>query len=248
MHYKQLFWLHVKKSGGSTTRVLLQPYYVEVDRMKNPKTFIQAAPEEYNDILNNYRVVLGNYQFKRCLFAKKYLYPNQWDYIYSFAFSREPVDRCISMFYYLYWKDRGHIRNLIRSLNVSINYRKLIWNTSYAFDLFLNHVSEARLSDSIYQPIGSHFATHTAPMWDDITDFDGNVLLKAVFRLENLNEGLNKAFEECGIDKRLDPSKKELNKNRGRKRYIPTPAQIKKIEEIYYRDFELYERQSIEFS
>lgn len=224
-----------------TTRALLQPYYVEVDRIKSPKTFIQATPEEYNDILNNYRVLLGDYQFKRCLFAQKYLYPNQWNDIYSFAFSREPVDRCVSMFYYLYWKDRGHFRNLMRSLKISINNRKLILNTSYAFDLFLNHAHKAHLSDSIYQPLGKHFMTHTAPMWDDITDFDGNILLKAVFRLENLTGGINKAFEECGINKRLDLSKKELNKNRGRKIYTPTQAQIKKIEEIYSRDFEIYE-------
>lgn len=91
MHYKQFFWLHVRKSAGFTTRALLQPYYVEVDRAKKPKTFIQATPDEYNDILNNYRIVLGDYQFRRCLFAKKYLYPDQWDDIFSFAFSREPV-------------------------------------------------------------------------------------------------------------------------------------------------------------
>ena len=177
-------------------------------------------------------MVLGNYQFKRCLFAKKYLYPNQWDDIFSIAFSREPVDRCVSMFYYLFWKDRGYIGNLKRLLKKFRNNRKLIFNTSYAFDVFLDYAHEARLSDSIYHPFGQHFTTHTAPMWDDITDFDGNVLLKAVFRLENLNEGINRAFENCGIEKRLDQSKKVLHKNKRRKKYSPTQAQIKKIEEI----------------
>jgi hypothetical protein len=241
MHYKQLFWLHIKKSAGITARALLKPYYVEVERVKKPKTFIQATPEEYNDILNNFRVVLGKYQFKRCLFAKKYLYPNHWDNIYSFAFSREPVDRCISMFYYLFWKDAGYIRNILRSLIRSVNARKLLFNTSYAFDVFLDYAHEARRSNSIYQPLGIHFTTHTAPMWDDITDLDGNILLKEVFRLEKLIDGINKAFYECGIDKRLDKSDKKLNKNRGRKKYTPTQYQIKKIKQIYYNDFEIYE-------
>ena len=241
MSYKQLFWLHIKKSAGKTIRDLLQPYYVQVDRMKKPKTFIQATPEEYNDILNNYRVVLGDYQFKRCLFAKKFLYPDSWEDIYSFAFSREPVDRCVSMFYYLYQKDSGSVRNLMRALSRSINYRKLVLNTSYAFDAFLDQVYEARISDSIYHPLGIHFTTHTAPMWDDITDLHGNILLKEVFRLENLTEGINKVFKECGINKKLDQSSKELNKNRGRKGYIPTRNQIKKIKEIYDKDFEIYE-------
>jgi hypothetical protein len=241
MSYEQLFWLHVKKSAGITTRALLQPYYVEVDRNKRPKTFIQARPDEYNDILNNYRVVLGDYQFKRCLFAKLYLYPDSWDDIYSFAFSREPVDRCISMFYYLYW-GRGYVENLKRIIKRARNHRKLIVNTSYAFDAFLDYAYAARVSDSIYRPFGIHFTTHTAPMWEDITDPDGNILLKSVFRLESLAEGINKAFEMCGIDKRLSSSANMLNRNKGRKGLTPTRAQIKKIKEIYRRDFEIYEK------
>lgn len=240
MHHKQLFWLHIKKSAGITTRALLQPYYVLVDRAKKPKTFIQATPEEYNDILNNFRVVLGDYQFKRCLFAKQFLYPNHWDDIYSFAFSREPVDRCISMFYYLFFKDNRTIRKLIRIIKVAVNEQRL-FNTSYAFDAFLDCTHKARLSDSIYHPLGNQFTTHTAPMWDDITDLDGNTLLKEVFRLEVLTEGINKAFNECGINKQLDQLGKNLNKNSRRKKYSPTREQIRKIEKIYSNDFEIYE-------
>lgn len=240
MKYDKLFWLHIKKSAGITTRALLQPYYLEVDRVKKPKNFIQATPEEYNDILNNYRVVLGDYQFKRCLFAKKYLYPNNWNNIYSFAFSREPVDRCISMFYYLFWKEDKSIKKLLRLLKAAINDRKL-YTTSYAFDIFLDYTHKARLSDSIYYPLGSHFTTHTAPMWDDISDLEGNILLTEVFRLEALTEGINKAFSTCGIDKKLDLSSKSLNKNKWREHYTPTREQIRKIKQIYSKDFEVYE-------
>lgn len=146
------------------------------------------------------------------------------------------------MFYYLYWKDLGYVKNLARAFKRLINGNKFIFNTSYAFDAFLDYAKEARLSDSIYHPLGIHFATHTAPMWDDITDLDGKVLLKAVFRLENLTEGINTTFEKCGIDKRLSVSKKELNKNRWRGQYVPTRMQIKKIEDIYFNDFEIYEK------
>ena len=193
MHHVPFFWLHIKKSAGSSIRKLLQPYYKEVDRDKKPPNFIQSHPAEYNDILNNYRVVLGEYQFRRCLFAKNYLYKDQWDDIFSFAFSRNPTDRCLSMFYYLYRKDAGFIRNLMRSLKGSVNTRKLHFSTAFAFDAFLHNVQKARVSDSIYRPFGSHFTTHTAPVWEDITDLDGNILLKTVFRLENLVEHLRKA-------------------------------------------------------
>lgn len=237
-----MFWLHVKKSAGISTRRLLQPYYTEIDRTKKPKTFVQAPPEEYNDILNNFRVVLGEYQFKRCLFAKKYLYPENWDDIFSFAFSREPTDRCISMFYYLFWKDLGPIKNAARSAKKTLKARKIVsYRTSYAFDEFLDYVQQARLSDSIYKPLGNHFTTHTAPMWDDITDTNGKVLLKQVYRLESLIEGINLAFEQCEFSKRLDTNDTKLNKNRKRKIYTPNKHQGKKIEEIYGNDFEVYE-------
>lgn len=68
---KNLFWLHIKKSGGSAIRNALQPYYTLVDRIEKPANFIQSQPSQYNDILNNYRVVLGEYTHKRTLFAKK---------------------------------------------------------------------------------------------------------------------------------------------------------------------------------
>ena len=92
------FWLHIKKAGGTSIRSMLQPHYREVDRTQRPPCFIQSSPVEYNDILNNYRVVLGDYQFRRALFAKTYLYPDHWDRILSFAFVREPTSRAVSMF------------------------------------------------------------------------------------------------------------------------------------------------------
>ena len=242
MSHRHFFWLHVKKSAGQTTRSLLQPYYIKVDRSKKPKNFIQASTIEYNDILNSYRVVLGNYQFRRCLFAKEYLYPEQWDDMFSFAFSREPIDRCVSMFYYLFWKDSGVIKILKRSVKISLQVNKLIYNKSYAFDAFLDLAQEARVSNSIYRPVDNHFTTHTAPMWEDITDFEGNILLKRVFRLENLTDGINQVFEECGIEKRLEKSEKKINKNKRRGLYNPTNNQIKKINEIYHHDFEIYEK------
>lgn len=244
MSYDGFFWLHIKKSAGITARRLLQPYYVTVDRLKKPKNFIQARPEEYNDILNNYRVVLGEYQFRRTLFAKKYLYPESWDRLYSFAFSREPTDRCVSMFYYLYWRNRGFLSNLIVRSERSIQERKLLVSTSYAFDAFLDRVYEARISDSIYSPIDNHFTTHTAPMWEDVTDLEGQLLLSRVFRLENLVDGINSVFERVGVDKRLENNAVRLNENRARRAFCPTKKQMSKIKSIYSHDFDIYEKLS----
>ena len=170
--YSEFFWLHIKKSAGISTRKLLQPYYVEVDRTRQPKCFLQASHDEYNDILNNFRVTLGEYQFKRCLFAKKYLYPDSWEKIFSFAFSREPIDRCCSMYHYLYWHDGNLKHRLQHTIKRTLSTKKIQYNTMYAFDTFLDFCQQARTSPSIYTPIDNHFTTHTAPMFDDITDLE----------------------------------------------------------------------------
>jgi len=238
---RPFFWLHVKKSAGITIRKLLKPYYVEVDRVDQPQCFIQASPEEYNDILNNYRVVLGKYQLKRSLFAKKYLYHDQWEAMYSFAFSREPVDRCISMFYYTFWQKGNFLENIQRLLSRSIRSKKFLLNKYYAFDAFLDCVLTAQQNKSTFKPLGLHFMTHTAPMWDDITDFSGQGLLDQVFRLEELIPGINQVFEVCGIDKKISDTGIHLNRNKTKKIFTPKKDQINKILRIYPHDFDIYE-------
>ena len=243
MQFEKFFWLHIKKSAGLATAELLRPHYLKLaasTRVRRPRNFIQSAPDEYNDILNNYRVVLGDYQFRRCLFAKKFLYKHQWDKYYSFAFSREPVDRCISMFFYLFWDDPGLIKYK-QFVRLYIQLRKVIVSRSYAFDVFLDTVAAAQESESMYSPIDAQFTTHTAPMWADITDLDGNVLLKQVYRLEDLIDGINHVFEICGIDDRRDEVRNKFHFNKARKSFSPTRNQIRKIEELYSSDFEIYE-------
>lgn len=245
MKYESFFWLHIKKSAGMSTRQYLQPFYKQVDKKNKPKNFIQSTPEEYNDILNNYRVVLGEYQFKRALFAKKYLYPEKWNSIYSFAFSREPIERCISMFFYLYYKkNKKALEKLYRAAFNLKNHKKLGLSLEYNFDVFLDLVEKAHFEcESVYWPAGLRFSTHTAPMFGDITDMEGNVLLTQVFRIEHLKEGLNQVFENCGLNKELSIDKNIYrNKNINKGQYQPTPKQKKKIMELYKEDFELYER------
>lgn len=242
MSYDQFFWLHIKKAAGNSTRKLLSPYYKQVSRAQKPFTFIQAKPEEYNDVLNNYRIVLGDYQFKRTLFAKEFLYPNEWNNIFSFAFLREPIDRCISMFFYLHYQNQHKPTSRIKKLYLHLNGKPDIKSTEYQFDVFLNMVEQTHnQSHSIFHPIGLHFATHTAPMFPDVSDNNGNVLLTKTYRLENMTSGINEVFEQCGINKRISDTSIVLNKNNKRNHYTPSAEQKAKIVKIFEKDFELYE-------
>mgnify|MGYP001352442300 CR=1 FL=1 len=228
---KKLFWLHIKKSAGQSTRKALKPHYIEVDRSK-PQSFIQSKEYEYNDILNNYRTPLGDYQFKRSLFAKNFLFKEEWDSIFSFAFSREPIDRCLSMFYYLFWS------GLKSRFYSSLKSRKILLNDSYAFDYFLELIMKNQNINSY--PENMHFTTHTNPMWNDITDNNDNILLSKVFRLENFREGIDYALTM--IDKKSsNRDLTKVNSNQRRGSFNPSISQIKKIQKIYKKDFDLYE-------
>lgn len=237
MEYEGFIWMHIKKSAGTSTRQYLQPHYQIVDKIKKPKCFIQANKEEYNDILNNYRVVLGEYQFKRALFAKTFLYKDSWERKFSFAFSREPIERCISMFHYLCYRNT-HLLPIFAKNTPSDSQVE----ASYAFDTFLDYLLESNQSDSIYSPIDNHFTTHTNPMWDDVTDESGNILLTKIFRIENIKDGINQVYEACKIDTRIDDLDYRINtRNTDVNKYKPSPEQIKKIEEIFNHDFDIYE-------
>ena len=69
---KFFFWLHIKKIRWSVHTSIVRPHYVTVDRGRFPANFIQSEKREYNDILNNYRVVLGKYQFKEPCLQKNF--------------------------------------------------------------------------------------------------------------------------------------------------------------------------------
>jgi hypothetical protein len=145
------------------------------------------------------------------------------------------------MFHYLYWQDQSFYHRLRNTAKWFVRTSKFHYSTSYAFDVFLDYVQRARGSDSVYKPLGLRFSTHTAPMWDDITDYEGRILLKAVFRLENLVEGINRAFTESGIDRRIDNNIVTINKSSESNKHKPNKSQRRKIENIYHHDFDLYE-------
>lgn len=133
------FWLHVKKSAGTSIRRVLAPEYIDVERSRRPMNFIQAQPEQYNAILNNFRIPLGEYQFRRSLFAKTYLYPQVWDSIVRFAFVREPISRCISAFLYLR-NQVGRERSFIQEMDADA------LTIAQQFDLFLELIAQSQNS------------------------------------------------------------------------------------------------------
>jgi hypothetical protein len=244
MKEKAIFWLHIKKSAGQSTRSMLSPYYKQVDRSQKPACFIQSDRQDWNDILNNYRVPLGEFQFKRCLFARTHLWKEEYDSLFKFAFVRNPIDRCLSQFFYLWRIKSGKRRTsgpyrtrfLAKMLRPSEDPSPL----NDEFDRFLDAIESCRNSDSNHAPFDLHFQTHTADMWSDIADFEDNVLLDKVWRLEDIVEGINHVRGLFG-DGPLEKHAIERKNPSTRAPLVLTPKQRLQVEKLFAKDFELYE-------
>jgi hypothetical protein len=241
----RLFWIHIWKSAGSSARVLLEPHYLQVDRTVNSSCFTGRPRAEWNDILNNFRVPLGAYQHRRCLFARAFLYP-EWDDLLRLGFARHPVDRCVSMFHYLYLKPGwgGWAQSLRHSIQRD---RRLFLTTRGAFDAFLDLVGR-RLSlpadRRLIYPRSLEFTTHTGRMSDEICDERGGLMLNRLYRMECLEPAIRRTLDELGLAPVATPRDGSVRRNARSSKvrtYRPTPAQRAVIERLYAKDLELYE-------
>lgn len=228
---KQIFWLHIKKNAGSSVRNILRPVYTEDKRFHCPQCFIMAEKKYWNDILNNYKTPLGTYQFKRMLFAKNFLYsPQEFDRLFKFAISRNPIDRSKSMFFYLFK----------RQIN-----KKYFFTTSKAlpnlFSNFLNCIEESRISLSNANPHGIHFQTHTAEMHPDISDEYGKPLMNKIWRSDSLTKFISEIEEIAGF--KAERNIPHINKSQ-KNNFNLNNSHLNKLYDLYANDFDIYENAS----
>jgi hypothetical protein len=244
-----LFWLHILKSAGTSTRAALADLYVNTDRQSPPARITDLPPAAWNDALNNYRMTLGPYQFRRCLYASTELWPGTWDGMVRLAFARRPLDRTLSMFDYLFYPFDGRRRKdsyrraALHCPNVGWRTR-LPFTQAARFDLFLATLdwqAGLRGGPDPAAPINLHFSTHTAPMAPDVCDDAGRVLLSHLVRLEHFEAGIDLAYAAMGRPR--PDSTRGIRRHTSRRPapYAPSPAQVREVERLYAADYDLYE-------
>lgn len=237
----KLFWLHIKKSAGQSTRKLLNPFYTKTDRHCKPGCFLGKDKEEWNDILNNYRTPLGEYQFYRSEYAKNFLYQEEWGSMLRIAFARNPYDRVLSMYYHLLSPlGKKGLPSLNHAVWLLRNIYRIPVTETRTFSLFLDMLEEQeeRREDSIFEPFGLSFSTHTNPMANDILDPLGNNNMSHIFKLENLQKGIKFCYEYYG--RKFDKELVRENRNT-RSKITLKRSHRKRIEKLFLKDFDIYE-------
>ena len=218
MPQNNFFFLHIKKAGGQSFRNTFSPPYVITEKKNHPNTFIGLPKEEWNDVLNNYKIPLGEYDYKRMLFAKKFLFTTEeFDTLYKFVIVRNPYDRAVS-----FWK---YIFRMPRKLDNVPNPKRFYMQ--HSFEFFLKNVEWlwTRKWDR-------HMATHTAPIWGDITDENGKLLVDEIYKLEEIEENLAHLNQKLGTDiKTYIHRNKSVSKEKDYRKYYnkKTRALVEKI-------------------
>lgn len=215
---REFIWLHLTKCGGNSMKSALRPHYIQSERL-DPLPFIALPKEQWNDALNNFRIHLGPYDFKRMLFAKKYLYdPAEFEERFKFVVVRNPYDRIVSSWKYLMVGARARTpRGFLMKLSFERFLAEIprLWETKGLRDL----------------------ATHTAPVWGDISDEEGRSLVDFIGKLENIEEDFSVICDELGLDGKSFPHR---NVNRDepayRKQYSTRTRRM--VEDLYGDDIQ----------
>lgn len=202
-------------------RTALGDAYAQTDR-RNPQPFVALPKEQWNDAVNNYRMRLGDYDCRRMLFAKKFLYGRrEFNEMFKFVIVRNPYDRAVSTWLYLTGRSTGW--NILRMIS-----------KKRALKLFLEKLPEVwrRKADR-------HLATHTQPVVPDITDEQGSVLVDHIGKLEEIQTEFDHICKQTGLPTRRFPVVNSSGRTDGYRAYF-TPASRKLIQTYYGADLELF--------
>jgi len=214
-------WLHIKKAGGQSIRGALSDVYVETNRSR-PSPFIALPRAEWNDNLNNFRIPLGDYDYRRLLFAKRFLFPASFDGMFKFCVVRNPYARALSSFLYEIRNDRSRVamtRLFPRSM-----FRRYLFGLPRAWE----------------KTKPRHRALHAAPVMPDITDEQGTILTDYIAQLETIEDDLAYICKGIGIEPRAMPRKNTTGRSADPNQFYDSTNR-RLVEKLYAEDIDRLE-------
>lgn len=221
---KDCFYYHIKKCAGSSVKQLLGSSYQQVNQKDN-LPFVAYGEEYWNDVLNDYRLCLGRYDYKRVLFASKFLYSREkFDDMFKFTVVRNPYDRRVSL--WMYYNKYNKYSN---------SMSKILGGGTLAFESFVRIFFNKGFKNPKYR----HFSTHSCPASCDITDENGRVLLDYVARVEDLESMTAELSENLDLAVGSMPKVNNTRDNNDYRQFYNNRSRSL-VEEIYREDLKMF--------
>lgn len=214
-------WLHIKKAAGQSVRKALSDVYVETNRSR-PTPFVALPRAEWNDNLNNFRIPLGDYDYRRLLFAKRFLFPESFEGMFKFCIVRNPYARALSSFLYEIRNDRSHVA--ITRVFPRRMFRRYLRGLPRVWE----------------KTKPRHRALHAAPVMPDICDENGAILTDYIARLESIETDLHAICEGIGIEQRELPRTHATGRSADPQQFYDTTNR-RLVEQLYAEDIERLE-------
>ncbi|WP_415183088.1 sulfotransferase family 2 domain-containing protein [Phaeovulum sp.] len=152
--------------------------------------------------------------------------------VFKFSFVRNPTRRIVSAFnnFFVDFKNKQHRRHLPYIEKFGFNTSR---DNEYNFDIFLNYLTRSFEGDM--DRIDPHFRPQFYNVRPDLLSYD------FLGRVENLDRDMatiTHRLKDRGVDLKMQPIER---KNVSKGGYSPTASQIKRLEDLFCRDFELFE-------
>ena len=223
----KFLFIHNPKVAGSSVRHILNKYGVS-NPVKNELLIklIETNPYFKKIFYRTKKYYPMKYNFYGHSFysdIKKYLSEETWDSIFKFGFVRNPYDRILSAYNYVYnYKKRKHFEDWANK-----NIRRF-----KNFEDFVYALEDKQFQKTILE------WDHFKPQYLFFCDEKRKVNVDFIGKLENIKEDFKKISKKLNIKEDLGTLNKSENKNDYESYYNEKMKKI--VRDIYNKDFEVF--------
>lgn len=150
---------------------------------------------------------------------------NRFNSYYKFAFVRNPWDRFLSSFLFL---KKGGINKYDKK------WADIHLTNFETLDDFIQSLTDLDFQKKVLS------WKHFVPQHEFICDLNNNLIINAVYKFEDINQGYNAIRKQLGFGKELIEKNRSRPESHDFREYYKTPEAISFVELLYETDIKLF--------